>query len=126
MKCESCNMIYRGFRLWDVGRQGSCVLYSVADRGSQGRSRLIKRFKRRCLGIIYFSCCTRYFLWKILSMITLICSFRSRKVGFTENLPVEWNNAALAETVTVNGLAALMYGLPKIELIDNVIAILHG
>jgi hypothetical protein len=40
-------------------------------------------------------------------MITLICNFRSKKIGFTKNLPVEWNNVPLAETITVTGLVAL-------------------
>jgi hypothetical protein len=99
-------MIYRGPDWWDVGRQGSCVLYLAADHGSQGRSWLIERFKRRSLGIIHSSYCIRWFLWKILSMIALICNFRSKNVAFTENLPVERNNDALAETITVTGPAA--------------------
>jgi hypothetical protein len=53
-------------------------------------------------------------------MITLICSFRNKKVGFTENLPVKWNKAALEETITVIGLADFMYASAKIELTDNV------
>jgi len=37
-------------------------------------------------------------------MIAVICNFRSMKVGFTENLPVEWNKVVLAESITVTGL----------------------
>jgi len=91
----------------DGVRQGSCGLYLVADHGSQGRSWPIKSLKRRSLGIIHSSSCIRYFLWKFLSVITLICNFRSKKMGFTENLPVDGNNVALAETIIVTGLAAL-------------------
>jgi hypothetical protein len=40
-------------------------------------------------------------------MVTLICNFRSKKIGLIENLPVERNNVPLAETITVTGLAAL-------------------
>jgi len=81
-------MLHRGLCWCDGGRQGSCGPYLVADHVSQGRSWLIKRFKRRSLGIIHSSRCIRY-LWKFLSVIALICNFRSKKVGVTENLRVE-------------------------------------
>lgn len=102
MKAVTCHTVV--FDWCDGGRQGSCGLYLDADHGSQGRSWLIKSFKRRSLGIIQSSRCIRYLLWKILSMIALICNFRSKKVGFTENLRVECSNVALAEPISVTGL----------------------
>jgi hypothetical protein len=91
----------------DGGRQGSCGLYLVAENGNKGRSWLIKSLMRRSLGIIHSSSSIRCFLWKFLSMINLFCNFRSKKIGFTVNLPVEWSNVPLAETITVTGPAAL-------------------
>ena len=56
-------------------------------------------FKQRSFGIMYCFCHIFCLLWKFLSVVGLISNFSSKKVSFTENVPVKWNSATLVGTI---------------------------